>query len=228
MKTKLSVGVILLVLVTCGQAYAVGDKIFTSSGQILPGEEWNNVSIYNDDTVVDMLGGNVDSMGSHDASTLNVFDGFVSTLVALEFSRINVSGGHVQGLSALDWATVIFSGTASVVSLSASGESGLAQMVGGTAEYVRAGDSGTLELYGGLVSDSLNAFGSSAVYIFGYDLVKTSSGGAYGYGQVYGAWLDQTPFNIDFSTQETYLHVNLVPEPSSLLLLAGGLLLLRR
>ncbi|MHC4529037.1 MAG: PEP-CTERM sorting domain-containing protein [Planctomycetota bacterium] len=193
MKTKLSVGVILLVLVTCGQAYAVGDKIFTSSGQILPGEEWNNVSIYNDDTVVDMLGGNVDSMGSHDASTLNVFDGFVSTLVALEFSRINVSGGHVQGLSALDWATVIFSG-----------------------------------LYGGLVSDSLNAFGSSAVYIFGYDLVKTSSGGAYGYGQVYGAWLDQTPFNIDFSTQETYLHVNLVPEPSSLLLLAGGLLLLRR
>ncbi len=50
--------VILLLSAPLAQALPV-DKDFTSSGQILPGEEWNNVSIYNDATIVDMLGLNL-------------------------------------------------------------------------------------------------------------------------------------------------------------------------
>jgi len=83
-------------------------------------------------------------------------------------------------------------------------------------------------MYGGLVTDSLNAWDSATVNIFGYDLVKTSSGGAYGYGQVYGYWFDDTPFTINLSTAETYSHITLIPEPTSLLLLALGGLLLKR
>jgi hypothetical protein len=100
-------------------------------------------------------------------------------------------------------------------------------MTGGTTEYVAAGYSGTMNLYGGLVTDSLNAWDSATVNIFGYDLVKTNSGGTYGYGQVYGYWLDDTPFTIELSTAETYSHINLIPEPSSLLLLALGSLISR-
>ena len=60
---KTEVKTILAVAIFCFtavQLYAVPiDKIFTSSGQILDGEEWNNVSIYNDATIVDMLGLNL-------------------------------------------------------------------------------------------------------------------------------------------------------------------------
>ncbi|MHC4705729.1 MAG: hypothetical protein ACYS8I_01410, partial [Planctomycetota bacterium] len=59
----------VIVPLTSGQAHALLDKTFTSSGQILPGEEWNSVHIYNDDTVVDMLGGFVEGMATYDAST---------------------------------------------------------------------------------------------------------------------------------------------------------------
>ncbi|MHC4478554.1 MAG: hypothetical protein ACYTEL_23200 [Planctomycetota bacterium] len=227
MQTKLSISVILWVLVTCGQAYPVGDKTFTSSGQILPGEEWNNVSIYNDTTVVDMLGGFVDSMGTHDASRLNVFDGYVNTLDALESSGVDVSGGDVHGLHAWNHALVNFSGDASAVTMGAR-NAGIVTMSGGTADYVGAIDSGVLNLYGGVVGEALSLVDSSVANIFGYDLLKTDSGGKYGYGQVTGFWLDHTGFAIDLNGAETYDHVNLIPEPSSVLFLAGGLLMVRR
>ncbi len=192
------------------QLYA-DDKIFTSSGQILPGEEWSNVYIYNDDTIVDMLGGHVDSMAAYDASTLNITGGHVSTLHARGFSTANVSGGYVHGLWAQDSGTVILSDTASVVSLSSRGSFGTVNMTGGSTEYARAGNSGTLNLYGGVVNNSLNAWDSATINIFGYDLFKTSTGGTYGYGFVTGYWVDGTSFTIDLSTSKTYSHLNLIP-----------------
>ncbi len=212
MKAKIWVTIAVgIILTACETGVAAEDKIFTSSGQIVDGEEWNNVSIYNDDTIVDMLGGNVDRMGTYDASTLNVTGGYVSTLDAHEFSTANVSGGYVHGASASDSATVILSGTASVVSLSARGSFGTVNMTGGTTKYARAGDSGTLNLYGGVVTDSLNTWESGAINIFGYDLFKTATGGTYGYGFVTGFWRDGTPFSINFNTSKTYSHVNLIP-----------------
>ena len=68
MKTKICLIVPAVILFTAPQLQAVTEnKTFTSSGQILPGEEWNNVYIYNDDTVVDMLGGGADGIGTYDA-----------------------------------------------------------------------------------------------------------------------------------------------------------------
>lgn len=61
----------------------------------------------------------------------------------------------------------------------------------------------------------------------GYDLLKSSSGGNYGYGFVNGYWDDGTSFYIHLLSPETYSNINLIPEPASLLLLAFGVLLLR-
>ncbi|MHC4625134.1 MAG: PEP-CTERM sorting domain-containing protein [Planctomycetota bacterium] len=265
MKTKTYVimtGVILLA--ACSAQGVLTDKTFTSSGQILPGEDWANVYIYNDDTIVDMLGGSVDSMATYDASTLNVLDGYVSTLEAYEFSTANVSGGQVYSLWAFDFGTARLSDAGSVFSLIAR-DSGVVNMTGGTADHGSALESGilnvfggiisdgigadytgtlnmsggvteaanfrgeaTANLYGGTISDSLIATEDSLVNIFGYDLVLTSWGGSYGYGQVYGYWLDDTPFMIELNGAETYTHINLIPEPGSLALLGLGALLLRR
>jgi hypothetical protein len=227
MRGEIALIIAFVVVCAASEVPAVGDKVFTSSGQILPGEEWNIVSVYNDDTVVDMLGGLVDGMVSYDSSTVNVTGGYVSTLDTLEYSSADISGGHVHGSHAGGYSTVNFFETGTGVSLSAR-DFGTANMTGGTTEYARAGESGTLNLYAGLVTDSLNAWDSGTVNVLGYGLTKIDSGGTYGYGQVSGFWLDDTAFAIHFSTAETYSHVNLVPEPSSPALLALGSLLLRR
>jgi len=214
-------------VLAAGRAEGV-DVTFTSSGQILDGDEWGNVYIYGDDTVVDMSGGNVDSMGAWDASTVNITGGYVSTLDARDSSTVDVSGGFVYGPTAFDSGTIVFSTSASGMALLARGNFGTVDMLGGTIDHVGAIESGTVNLYGGVISDRLFAWGSSTVNVFGDGLSKTSSGGVYGYGQVFGSWGDGSSFTIDLDMSETYSRINLVPEPSCVLLLGMGVLWLRR
>jgi hypothetical protein len=226
-KTKNSALLITLILLcTISTVRAVEDRIFTTSGQILDGEEWGNVYIYNDDTIVDMLGGLVDGIATYDASTLNITDGSVSTLEALEFSTANVSGGYAHTLWAWDSAMVTLSGTGSVISLSARGDSGLANVYGGSVSGISTYDSGIVNLHGGLVSDYISA-PSGTINIFGYDLIKMPSGGTYGFGYVAGYWHDNMAFTINLLSPETYSNVYLIPEPSSLVLFTFAGLLLR-
>jgi len=227
MKMPLLLLTAVIVVLTGGRAHAVPDKTFTSSGQILPGEEWNNVYIHNDDTIVDMLGGAVGEMGTYDASTVNVTAGHVLRLDAREFSTANVSGGEVDMLEAWDSATVKVFPDATLIRLNASG-SGTAYMSGGTTKYVGAGDSSIMHLYGGAITDCLGAQDSSRINIYGYGFNYDPLAGSRAGGQLTGFWLDDTPFSIDLYDPETYSHITLIPEPTSLLLLALGGLLLKR
>jgi hypothetical protein len=189
------------------------------------------VNVYDtppDHTTVDMTGGFVHNLRSYDSSIINMTGGEILTLEAYNTSSANVSGGEVYSLSAWDSATVNFYDDARSLSLGSFGDFGIVNMTGGSTEYLGAGYSGTINIYAGLVTDSLNAWDFATVNIFGYDLVKTSSGGRYGCGQVYGFFADDTAFTIEFSTFETYSHVNLIPEPGSLFLLGFGALLLKR
>jgi hypothetical protein len=228
MKTKIYVimtGVVLLG--ACSAQAVLDDKIFTSSGQILPGEEWNSVYVYNDDTVVDMLGGFVEGLATYDGSTVNVTAGSINTLDATDFSTANVSGGSVLTLAAYDSATVKLFPNGSVFSLDSAG-AGTAYMSGGITEYARAGESSTMNLYGGTVTNYMNAWGSSTVNIYGYNFTYDPLAGSWDGGQLTGFWLDDTAFTIDLYSRETYSHINLIPEPSSLALLAVGALFAKR
>ncbi len=228
METKNYLIIWMAVLVwVCPAQGVLDEKTFTSSGQILPGEEWNSVYVYNDDTVVDMLGGFVEGLGSYDASTVNVTGGSINGLNAHELSTANVSGGSHGTLEAWDSATVkVFPG-ATLFRLNGSGY-GTGYMTGGTTEYVGAGDSSVINLYGGVISDWLAAGGSSTINIYGYSFAYDPMGGTRDGGQLTGFWLDDTPFTIDFYGTQTYSHINLIPEPSTLLLLGLGAVFLRR
>ena len=64
--------------------------------------------------------------------------------------------------------------------------------------------------------------------VYGYDLVLTSSGGSAGYGTLVGYLQDGSRIDVYFGNPEAYLHINLIPEPSVLSLLALGLFGLSR
>ncbi|HUW18271.1 MAG TPA: hypothetical protein VMW16_03130 [Sedimentisphaerales bacterium] len=213
----------LILIIAAPHAHALLDKTFYSSDQILPGEEWNAVYVYNNDTVVDMLGGFVEGLGTYDASTINVTAGSINGLNAHQFSTANVSGGTVLTLAAYDSGTVKLFPSGTVFSLDAAG-AGTAYMSGGITEYARTGDSSTLNLYGGTVTNYLNAWDSATVNVYGYGFNYSPSGGSWNGGQLTGFWLDGTPFTIDLYDAQTYSHINLIPEPATILFLGlGGL-----
>jgi len=228
MVRKEVITILAVVLFSGNGLYAVPDKIFTSSGHILPGEEWANVFIYNDGTIVNMLGGDVDGIATYDSSMVNVTGGFVSTLDALEFSIANISGGTVGGVMTWDYAITNLYDGGSVFSLSARGQSGVVNMAGGITEYLRAGESGIINLYGGVVTNCLDTWDSATVNIYGYGFNYDPSAGGWDGGQLTGFWLDDSSFAIDLYDPDTYEHINLVPEPCSLILLAFGSLAMIR
>jgi len=226
-ETKIYLIISMAVLVwVCPARGVLDDKIFTSSGQIVAGEEWDIVNIYNDDTVVDMLGGSADYISTFDGSSLNVVDGYAE-VGAFDYSTINISGGELSGAHALGNGTVNFYATGESSGLGAR-EFGTANMYGGTVEQLGASDSGLLNVYGGLITNCLGASGTSVVNIYGYDFKYDPTGGAYDGGQLTGLWLNGTAFTLDLYGAETYSHIKQVPEPSGLVILALGAILVRR
>lgn len=226
MITKKILAILVVVLFAEPSLYAVPvDKIFTSSGYIFPGEVWNTVSIYNDDTVVTMLGGMADFISTYDRSTLNVIYGEAG-VGAYDYSIINIYGGTHWTAFASGHGIVNFSSDAVSQGLRASGF-GVANMFGGTVGHLGAHDSGTINIYAGSITDYIFADDYSTINIFGNDLIKADSGGIYGFGKVEGYLTDLAYISVDFVNPEAYSHINLIPEPSSLVLLGLAGLILR-
>jgi hypothetical protein len=220
--------ILVLILLSSSLAQALEDWDIYSDADIIDGH-YNLINIYDtppDHTTVNMYGGSADFISTFDYSTLNFFNGNAQ-VGAFEKSIINISGGVLSGAGAWDNGVIYFGNDADSQSIDV-GEYGIANMYGGTVDYLHAGGSGMINIFGGNVINSLTAWDLSIVNVFGYDLSKTSVGGSYNYGYVSGFWNDNTQFTIYFSTEGTCSHVHLIPESSSLIFLALGTLILRR
>ena len=230
MKTKIITMLAVIMLVPVCQVQAI-DVDFYSDATIQDGDIYDSVRIYDtppDHTTVDMTGGFVHVLWSYDSSIINMTGGEILTLDAYNTSTANISGGNVRSVFTRDHATTNLYDGGSVFSLGAARQSGVVNMTGGITEYLRAGESGIINLYGGTVNIYLNAWDSAKVNIYGYGFNYDPSAGNWNGGQLTGFWLDDTPFIIDLAGSGTYSHINLVPEPCSLLLLALGCLFLKR
>ncbi len=211
----------------CGARATLNIDIYTDT-LIKNGDEYNTADVYDTPpsrTTVTMIGGIVGRMETFDSSVLNITDGDISVLRAYDFSTVNASGGYIHSPTAWDSSTINISATFNAVEVGATA-TGIVNVMGGTMKAI-AGWAGVINLYGGIVTDNIHAVGGW-VNAFGYDLEKSSTGGKYGYGYVSGFWNDGTAFNIDLYGFRTYDHVNLVPEPCSLILFALGALLIKR
>ena len=86
-----------------------------------------------------------------------------------------------------------------------------------------ARDDSIVNIFGGQV-DILWATENSSVNLCAYDVIVTSTGGRYDQGYVTGKFYNgDVPFYFDIS-QNTYLHINVIPEPATLLLISLGCL----
>jgi len=229
MVRKKTLTILSVVLFAGTGIYAVPvDKIFTEDGVIQNADEYRYVDIYDtplDRTTVSMFGGSVIRLIAYDSSVLNFTGGTISILDAHDFCTINVSGGYIHSPMAWDYSTININGAFNAVEVIAA-PAGIVNVMGGTMKVI-AGEGGVINLYGGTVTDSIHAVGGW-VNVFGYDLEKSFTGGKYGYGYVSGFWNDETAFTIDLYGHGAYNHINLIPEPGSLVLFALGTLLIKR
>jgi hypothetical protein len=230
MKTKVITILAALMFLPVPQVQAVLN--IYSDAVIQEGDYYDTVvNVYDtppDNTTVNMTGGFVHNFRSYDSSVINMTGGEILTLDAYNTSTANISGGNVHSVFTRDHATTNLYDGGIVFSLGAARQSGVVNMKGGITEYLRAGESGIINLYGGTVNIYLNAWDSATVNIYGYGFDYDPSAGNWNGGQLAGFWLDDTPFIIDLAGSGTYSHINLVPEPSSLILFALGALLIRR
>ncbi|MFH1370415.1 MAG: PEP-CTERM sorting domain-containing protein [Planctomycetota bacterium] len=222
----------LVMMLAYGSVNAAESKNFYSDGNIMPGEQWNAVSIFDTPpahTTVNMSGGDVLSMYTYDASTLNMTDGSIDNLFSFEYSTVNVSGGFLGygSMSAREQSVINFSGTAEALNVDALNSARI-NVSGGIISSLDAFNDGILNIYGGDITD-VWAQDNTIVNIFGHhDLMKISSGGIYGYGFVQGYYNDLSWFRFDLRGSETYSHINLIPEPATILLLVAGGIFLRK
>ncbi len=228
MKTKVFtiLAVVMLLSMWSVRAYAIWD--IYSDTDIHSGF-YTFINIYDtppDHTTVNMYGGSLDYITTYDQSTLNFYGDSVQ-VGACDYSTINVTGGTLSGVEAYHYGTVNASGNGNYTYLSAH-DFGIANMTGGIVDRISVGDFGTVNLFSGNVLDRLWANDSGVINIYGHDLFKTDSGGTYGYGQVYGYLTDDTYISVDLSNLDAYSHINLIPEPSSLLLLGLDAVMVRR
>ncbi len=88
-------------------------------------------------------------------------------------------------------------------------------------------DNSIVNIYGGSL-DFLWSAENSFVNLYAYDAIVMNTGGWYDQGYVTGKFFsNDEPFYFDLS-QDSYLHINIVPEPASIFLLSLGYMFLRK
>ena len=155
------------------------DITFTSNGVVEDGDDYDDVFVRGETTVVDITGGTIGRLWGRNKSTVNIRGGRITYAQSHEQSTINISGGIVTEPSI--WNA-----------------GGTINVTGGTCWNVEVG-TGKLNLFGGQIAGmgiSVPAPGG-AIHVHGCGFEYYPFPGMSD-GRLKGLWPDGTPFSIDF------------------------------
>lgn len=101
-------------------------------------------------------------------------------------------------------------------------------MLGGHMDLLYVHDNTTIDIYAGSLG-ALGVVDDGSVQLYAYDVIYYPTGGGYDRGWVEGKYLlNDLAFSFDLDDLSTFSHISVVPEPTTLLLMGLGGLLLRK
>jgi len=161
----------------------------------------SGVFLYNDCTL-DILGGTINELVTLNTMCANLYGGTIKELGVYNNSTMCITNGEVYQLFSFDTSVTNF--------------------YGGQIGMVIAKENSIINIYDGSFS-SLGAIGDSVINLSAYNVVFDSSAG-YLYGYYYS---DNSYFTISMNA-DSYAHVNIIPEPTTFMLLVISGLVLRK
>ncbi len=241
---------ILILLFLTPVVCSAADITFTSSGTIDDGDIYDNVYVENDGTIVDMTGGQIINLFTTDASTFNFSGGQISgpgsDIDILPLGNFNMtdgiadlSGFYLRGAGAIYSAGGIASITGGAMSADSVKVYSDAYLSLDNAsinfDLFNVMDYGQVDIFGGEVDidSAYIAYGyyvgdeymdvGSTINIYGYDFSYNST------TEILSGYLqDNNYFQIGGVNEFEYTSFNLVPEPTTFILLFLGGIFLRK
>lgn len=232
--------IVVMVLLTFGSTnlFASPDYTFVTNGTIQAADTFHDVFV--DNCTVDMIGGFVENeLSIYNSGTVNFYGGKTYNQVHVHDSSIlNVfddtdGGWGLNGITSYDTSEINITGGYIVNDVIAGGDS-IVNISDGLVHEIDTFDNSEIHVYGGEVI-FFSGSGSSTMNIYGYDFQYIPDGSIYsGHHLLTGFFEDGTEFNINIYNQSqadlSYDHIvtHVIPEPTTLLLLGLGKVMLRR
>lgn len=95
---KTGIKILVLVVLSCTSIVCATDITFTSSETIQENNVYNAVYIYDtppNQTIINMTGGEVGSVGLNNSSVFNLYDGILWNLSTFDNTTVNLYGGSI-------------------------------------------------------------------------------------------------------------------------------------
>jgi hypothetical protein len=161
-------------------------------------------------------------------SGYNIYDdsnGYNYEVWVTNDAHLDVLGGSMWKLELTNLATSnIYSGDIELLTLN---HNTFVNIYSSDVNFLAIQDYTVVNIHGG----TLNYFAaveSSLAYLYAYDVNYHSSGGLGGEGWIEGKYIsNDTPFSFSFYNDVSYSHINIVPEPTTLLLMGLGAIIVR-
>jgi len=201
--------IITTVVFVVGVANVQAEIIWDSGHHVYSEGEETWVYMYNDASA-DIIGGIIHEFYMYNNSTADITGGYVSVVLGQDTSSVNVYAGSDIGLLRPN-------------------DSSTANVYGGEINHLFVLGNSTTNIYEGDFPMGFSANDSPVINMYVQEYLWDPDGGSSsGFGLLTGTWLSSgEAFSIDYVALDSFDRIAFIPEPSTILFMCLGGLLLR-